>query len=253
MRIKCLGCDALARMIYLSAAHSPHIVDVTMLRLGLHRKPADLQLRLQAEIDAAQGQGYDAVVLAYALCGKATHGLTARDVPVVVAKAHDCITLFLGSRQRYRQQHENMPGTYWYALDYIERGALTGEKFSLGSDMDDGRDIGDVYDEYVTKYGRDNADYLMEVMGAWRSHYQRAAFIDLGVGHSQNVEQQARDEAERRGWSFDRVTGDMVLVKRLLNGDWNEDFLVLQPGQKLEMSYDEEIICAIDATTKSGG
>jgi hypothetical protein len=82
-------------------------------------------------------------------------------------------------------------------------------------------------------------------MGAWRSHYQRAAFIDLGVGHSQAVEQQARDEAERRGWTFERVSGDLVLINRLLTGDWNEDFLILQPGQKLAMSYDEEIICAI--------
>jgi hypothetical protein len=248
MRIKCLGCDALARMIYLSAAHSPHIVDISIFRLGLHRKPVDLQARLQAEIDEAQGQGYDAITLAYGLCGKATYGLTARDVPVVIPKAHDCITLFLGSRERYRQQHENMPGTYWYALDYIERGALTKEKFSLGSGMDDGRDIGDVYDEYVAKYGQDNADYLMEVMGAWRSHYERAAFIDLGIGHSQAVEAQAQEEAARRGWSFERITGDLVLINRLLSGAWEHDFVVLKPGQKLDMAYNDDIICAVDGS-----
>jgi hypothetical protein len=233
-------------MIYLSAAHSPHIVDVTLLRLGLHRKPADLQMRLQAEIDSAQGQGYDAVAMAYGLCGKATHGITARDVPVIVPKAHDCITLFLGSRQRYQEQHQNAPGTYWYAQDYIERGSQSGEKVVLGSGMDDGRDFETVYDEYVAKYGVDNADYLMEVMGAWRSHYQRAALIDLGVGDSQAVEAQAREEAARRGWNFERIAGDMVLIRRLLTGEWDNDFLVLKPGQKLGMAYDDEIICAVD-------
>lgn len=244
MRLKCLGCDALARMIYLSAAYSPHLVDVTMFRLGLHRKPADLQNRLQAEIDAVQGQGYDAVVMAYGLCGKATAGLTARDIPVVVPKAHDCITLFLGSRARYEDQHQNFPGTYWYAKDYIERGTQGNEKVVLGSGMEDAGNIENVYDEYVEKYGKDNADYLMEVMGAWRSHYQRAAFIDMGVGDTTEVEKKAREEAERRGWIFERVEGDLVLIRRLLAGDWANDFLVLQPGQRLGMAYNSDIIKA---------
>jgi hypothetical protein len=58
------------------------------------------------------------------------------------------------------------------------------------------------------------------------------------------VEKKAREEAERRGWNFERVAGDLVMVRRLLNGDWNEDYLVLQPGQRLGMSYDENVIKA---------
>ena len=244
MRLKCIGCDALARMIYLCAAQSPHLVDVHLLRLGLHRKPADLQKHLQAEIDAAQDQGYDAVVMAYGLCGRATAGLTARDIPLVIPKAHDCITLFLGSRARYNDQHENFPGTYWYSPDYIERGSRDGEKAVLGGGLDDGSNIEDVYDEYVAKYGKDNADYLMEVMGAWQSHYQRAVYIETGVSSNTAVEAKAREEASRRGWIFERMAGDLVLIRRLLNAEWNEDFLILQPGQRLGMSYNNDIICA---------
>jgi hypothetical protein len=244
MRIKCIGCDALARIIYLCAAHSPHLVDVSLLRLGLHRKPADLQVRLQQEIDGSVNQGYDAIVMVYGLCGRSTAGITARDVPITIPRAHDCITLFLGSRERYASQQESQPGTYWYTSDYIERGSQDGSMTALGASEEDGLNIEDVYDEYVVKYGKDNADYLMEVMGAWRSHYQRAAFIDMGIGDSQAVEKKARDEAARRGWNFERVAGDLVLIRRLLNADWNEDFLTLLPGQKLGMSYDEDIICA---------
>jgi hypothetical protein len=244
MRLKCIGCDALARLIYLCAAQSPHLVDVTMLKLGLHRNPGDLMSRLQGEIDSSAGQGYDAVVMAYGLCGRATAGITARDVPVIVPRAHDCITLFLGSRARYTDQHENQPGTYWYSQDYIERGSLDGSLTALGAATDGGFDIEDEYDKYVAKYGKDNADYLMEVMGAWRSHYQRAAFIDMGISDAGSVEAKAREEAQRRGWAFERVAGDLVLIRRLLNADWNDDFLKLQPGQKLAMSYDEGIIKA---------
>ncbi len=246
MRLKCIGCDALARLIYLCAAQSPHLVDVSLHHLGLHRNPADLQVRLQQEIDNAIGEGYTAVVMGYGLCGKATAGITARDVPVVIPRAHDCITLFLGSRARYIEQHENQPGTYWYSKDYIERGSLDGNLTALGAGEDNGFDIEGEYDRYVEKYGKDNADYLMEVMGAWRAHYQRAAFIDMGVGESQAVEVKAREEAQRRDWRFERVAGDLLLVRKLLNGNWDADFLILQPGQQLAMSYDADIICAED-------
>ena len=245
MRIKCIGCDALARVIYLCAAQSPHLVDVTLYKLGLHRSPSDLQARLQNEIDAT-ASAYDAVVMVYGLCGRTTAGITARSIPVVIPRAHDCITLFLGSRARYAEQHENQPGTYWYSQDYIERSTVDGSLSALGSVDSAAAGIEDEYATYVAKYGEDNAAYLMEAMGAWRAHYRRAAFLDMDLGGTQSVEQMARDEAERRGWTFERVAGNLVLVRRLLNADWNEDFLILQPGQKLGMTYDDDIIRAED-------
>ena len=85
MRLKCLGCDALARIVYLCAAQSPHVVDVELFRIGLHNEPADLRNWLQEGIDAASGQEYDAVVLAYGLIG-AHEGLLNRVFGVVRAE-----------------------------------------------------------------------------------------------------------------------------------------------------------------------
>jgi hypothetical protein len=240
MRLKCIGCEVLARPLYLAAAYSPHTVDIEMLRYGLHQQSKDLRSRLQAAIDAAEGKGYDAVALAYGLCGKSTDGLRARSIPLVLPRAHDCITIFLGSRQRYNQEFEQKPGTYWYVQDYIERDDGTGASLSIGAYTSGNAE--DVYASYVEKYGQDNADYLMEVMGAWQSHYNRAALIDLGVGDSTNVEQRARQDAERRGWKFEKLPGDIGLVQRLVNGDWDQDFLVVPPGQAIKMTYDEDIV-----------
>jgi hypothetical protein len=240
MKLKCLACEALARLVYLGAAHSPHVVDVELFEIGLHNTPDDLRTRLQAQIDTASSQRYDALVLAYGLCGKSTHGLTARTIPVVIPRAHDCITLFLGDRARYKDQFENYPGTYWYVMDYIQRNDSAGTTLSLGAETSG--DISAVYDDYVTKYGKDNADYLMEVMGAWREHYKRAVYIDMGVGDGSVVEAQTQDEAARRGWTFERMAGDLILIKRLLDGDWADDFLVLEPGEQITMSYDDDVI-----------
>jgi len=244
MRLKCFACDVLARPVYWSAAHSPHIVDVTLERFGLHIRPAELGQILQAQIDATAQEGvYDAVVLAYGLCGKATDGLRADGVPVVIPRAHDCITLFLGGRMRYQAEFEACPGTYWYVQDYIQRGEQEEVPLSIGANTLVDEAV--VYAQYVEKYGQDNADYLLQVMGAWQSHYERAAYIDMGMGEGQEVIEKAQRDAVKNGWRFERMAGDFILVRRLLFGDWGEeDFLVLQPGQRIEMVGGEEVVRA---------
>ena len=240
MRLKCITCEALARPVYLCAASSPHVIDVELLHYGLHNQPADLRAILQDKIDASEGNPYDYVTLAYGLCGKASAGLQSRSIPLVSPRAHDCITLFLGSRARYQEQFENYPGTYWYSQDYIERNDGSNTILSLGS-----AELGlqSTYQEYVEKYGVDNADYLMEVMGAWQQHYQRAVYIDLGVGYGKDTEQKAISEASRRGWSFERINGDLILIKNLLDGKWNNrDYLKVSPGQEIKMTGDEGIV-----------
>lgn len=242
MHLRCISCDVLARPVYLCAAQSAHVIDVAFLRRGLHEDPLDLRAKLQAEVDAT-GPGYDAIVLAYGLCGGAAAGLTARDIPVVVPRAHDCITMFLGSRERYLEQFAAHPGTYWYVQDYLERDdGSSGAVLGVGAGTDEEWQAD--YETFVEKYGKDNADYLMEAMGAWQSRYDRAVLIDMGVGDASAVEAQARAQAARRGWAFERVAGELILLRRLLGGDWDRDVLVLRPGERLAMSYDEGVIKA---------
>jgi hypothetical protein len=242
VRLLALTCEVLARSVYLCAARSPHVVDVRLNRRGLHDDPPNLRTILQGEIDEID-RPYDAVVLAYGLCGGATAGLRAAGIPLVVPRAHDCITLFLGDRGRYLAEFTEHPGTYWYVQDYLERTDEGSAFAGVGAVSD--AEARATYEEYVARYGPDNAAYLMEAMGAWRAHYDRAAFIDMGVGDATDVEARARDEANRRGWLFERLAGELVLVRRLIDGAWDDaDFLVLRPGERLAMSYDERVISA---------
>jgi len=245
MWLLCITCEVLARPVYYCSATSPHIIDIILVERGLHNDPDYLRQHLQSIIDEADHRKYDAILLSYGLCGKATSGLVARSKPLVIPKAHDCITLFLGSRSRYLSEFSNHPGTYWYAQDYIERDDGSGTSLSAGSLTDSSLSV--QYEEYVEKYGKDNADYLMEVMGAWQQHYQRAVYIDMGIGDGKNVEDKARDEAGKRGWSFERLEGSIILIRNLLEGNWQEDYLILMPGQEIEMTNDEHVIgCRIN-------
>ena len=244
MRLKCLACESLARAAYFCAAQSPPLVDVELLPFGLHATPAKLRRRLQERIDAISSADCGAIVLAFGLCGKATAGLAARAVPLVLPRAHDCVTLFLGSRERYQREFEAEPGTYWLTKDYIERGADTG--MGIGGDPQAMRD------ECAAKYGKENADYVMEAMGAWQRHYRRAAFIDMGIGDSAAAETLARNEAARRGWAFENMRGDLGLLRRLLDGDWNEDFLIAQPGEEVVMTGDARIVMRAKNLDRNG-
>lgn len=247
MRLKCIACDVFARAIYTCAAKSGHVVDVTLEDFGQHIDPHKLRKKIQEHVDSNdQADPYDAIVLAYGLCGKATEGILARHIPVVIPRAHDCITLFLGSRERYQQSFAACPGTYWYTRDYLERQNSIDVPLAIGAFT--AGDEAVVYAEFVQKFGVDNADYLMEIMGGWQDHYQRAVYIDLKMGDGSSAKLKAQAEAQKHGWRFEQLAGDIGLLERLLNGDWDtDDFLVLQPGQRVEMAGDEGIIHAVDS------
>lgn len=239
-----LTCSALARSIYALAATSPHTVTVRLFDQGLHNRPGGLREILQEAIDAVQPGEADAILLVYGICGTSTVGLKSTHTPLVMPRAHDCVTLYLGSRERYQEEFDAQPGTYWYSTDYMERSKSGG---GLGAAMPGV--IDSVYDEYVEKYGKDNADYLMEVMGEWTNHYTRAVFIDTNQGDTARYENAAREQAERRGWVFERKQGNRRLLEMLVNGQWSdEEFLVAPPGSVIQQSADSRLIQAVQSS-----
>jgi hypothetical protein len=225
---------------------------VELLEQALHDdRPASRLQRLQHQIDITSASRYQAIVLGYGLCSLALEGLQARELPVAIPRAHDCITLYLGSRQRYDAEFAATPGTFYYSDDYMERQAEVGStgrrRVSMGALTSFERD----YEELVAKFGEDNAQYLMEALGQWQQHYQRAAYIETGLGKSGPFQERAEAEARQYDWRFEKLKGDLQLVRKLLTGEWDEDFLVLQPGQRVVVTHDSGIIAAGGDSTSS--
>ena len=122
MRIRAVCCEIIYREACRAAADSPHVVDLDFLPKGLHDKPTDRMLaRMQEHVDAVDPTRCDLTVLGYALCNNGTAGLKATRTGLVIPRAHDCITFFMGSRRAYREYFDAHPGTYYKTTGRFER------------------------------------------------------------------------------------------------------------------------------------
>jgi len=230
VRIKVLACRVLLRELTLVASSSKNVVDITYLRQSFHDQPELLRKELESEIARIDGN-FDAVVLAYGLCSRATAGLRSPRYRLVVPRAHDCITLLLGSRERYRDYFDRHPGTYWYTCGWNESVPMPGE-----------RRYASCLREYTEKFGAENAEYLMAMEQEWIRAYDRAVFVHWPEIESGEAVKETREAAAFLRWQYDELEGRSELLRALIEGDWDERFLVLGPGETAEPSFDETIV-----------
>jgi len=241
MKLKLISCEVFYREFNTVVARSPHTVDAEYLPKGLHDiGTRGMQERLQARIDLVD-ETYDALLMGYGLCNNGIVGLSSGKTKMIVPRAHDCITLFLGSKERYMEYFENNAGVYFQTTGWIERGTASGEL----SQITVGKKLGtqQTYEELVEKYGEENAQYLWEQLGDQYKHYGKMTFIEMGIEPNGSFEQIARDKAAERNWQFEKVRGEMGMFERLVNGIWNEnEFLIVPPGRQIVAPYDDGVI-----------
>jgi len=238
MRLRCIACEVFARELCHVIATSPHEVDVTFLPKGLHDRGGSWMAgTIQEEIDRVEPGTYRAICLAYGLCNRGIVDLGCAHAPLVVPRGHDCITCFLGDRERYRREFEAEPGTYWLTSGWIERGGGAGDPGQLAMGSPTVPDFA----ELVAKYGEDNACYLYETFSG-SERYGRYAFVEMGVEEDDRFEREARRRAARRGWRFAHLAGDLRLLRGLIDGPWDADFLVVEPGARIAESFDERVV-----------
>ncbi len=179
-----------------------------VLDFGLHVNPPALKAALQAAIDAAAA---DEIILGYGLCSMAVIGLRANGCTLIVPRVDDCISIFLGSGDEYRRQARSEPGTYYLTKGWIEVGDTPFRE----------------YDRLAGQYGPERAERLIRLA---LKHYTRLALIHTGPGDMAPYRAYARSLAERWGLRFAELAGSDALVRKMIFGPWDDDFVVIPPG-----------------------
>jgi len=225
MRFQFIVCKVMKTEAYFCAARSKNTIDIVLMPQGLHGESDKLRSEIQKALNRtcnSQCRAYDASLLGFGLCSNGIVGLSAK-IPLVIPRGHDCITLLLGSKDKYQQYFDTHHGVYWYSPGWIETGNQPGRQRYERT-----------LKEYKKKYGRDNAAYLMEAEQNWIRQYNWATYIDWGFDNSDEYKKYTKRCAEFLGWNYDELKGDPSLCQRLLNGRWNDsEFLVVKPGQKI--------------------
>ncbi len=245
MKLKVIACGVFEPELKTLIEQTGSDADLELLPAGLHSTPMLLRQTVQERIDQAAAEDFDAVALGYGLCGRGASGLVANGVTVVIPRVHDCLTLFLGSREEYRRQFKQFPGTY-----YLTPGWYT-NKLTDEGEADEGSWTHDVEDdpswpEMARRYGPESATEIIRFHNSWKRNYKRVAVIDTGCSAVEDCMKLAGRISENLGWQCDRLQGSVDMLRDLLTGDWDaRRFLVLEPGQRSEASSDTQILVAV--------
>ncbi len=182
---------------------------------GLHINPDKLRSTLQEAIDAV-GSRFDAVILAYGLCSQAIIGIRAVGCRLIVPRVDDCIAIFLGSRSAYKTQCNAEPGTYYLTKGWIE--------------------VGDTpfleYERFLQRYGKRTAERMFKLM---MGNYKRLALINTGQYELEKYREYSRHTAEKFGLRYEEIKGTDCLIRKMIFGPWDDEFVVLEPGEEFRL------------------
>lgn len=238
-----IACKVVEPEIAALGGSAAHIVRREYFEIGLHDRPLELRATLTGAIARAEADPVvQNIVLAYGLCGLALVDLTPQRCTLIVPRAHDCMTLFLGSKERYSECMKREPGSYWYAPGWNRAGRLPGPEREARLRV-----------EYTEKFGAEDAEELLAAERETFSHYTTAAYTDLGMPGDEAHRQHAQRCAAALGWRFEHRPGDPSLLRDLLRGAWDEArFLIVKPGQRIAHSVDAAVIKTVPVPPAAG-
>ncbi|NLE68253.1 MAG: DUF1638 domain-containing protein [Lentisphaerae bacterium] len=256
MNLKVIACGVFEPYLERLRPECPNRLDFAILDAGLHANPNELRELAQKEIDLAHAPMFDAVCLLYGLCGRGTASLLSRDIPVAIPRAHDCITMFMGSRAEYLRQFRRHPGTFYHSLGWIEkkinpRDREAGELYRNYEQI--GYELHPEFNTLKTRHGAENARHILSFQDRWKQHYSRAAYIDLGFSDESGYARFAQEMARAYGWQYEVIRGDSSLLRKLLAGTWDpDDVFVLPPFSRSASTGDDRLFAAVPVDDTRG-
>jgi hypothetical protein len=87
------------------------------------------------------------------------------------------------------------------------------------------------YERMKTSRGPKLAKRLIHLM---LKNYKRLALINTGQHELEHYRDYARRTAEQFGLRYEEIEGSTVLVKKMIHGPWDDEFIVVPPNQVIQ-------------------
>lgn len=219
-------------------------MDFIFMEQQLHNTPDLMRKKLQEEIDKIDsGREYGRIILGYGLCSNGVMNLVSKNHEIVIPKVDDCISLFLGSKERYIEEFRKDPATYYLCKGWIEfggdpyRGYLlwTGRENLIPASWIRGRER---YGE--RRYDEATARFLVADM---LKHYKKIVLInndDIDDIHRQYLDGMIKflNELLERQFELEEVQGSLKFLEKLAVCQTDErNFLSYGPGETIKQEH----------------
>lgn len=181
----------------------------TFLEISQHNQPKKLAKAIQLEIDGSDENEFDKIIVLYGVCGGALTALKAHSIPLVVVKVHDCMSILLGSKEKFEQ--------------------LTKKNKSIG----------------WTCYALKKANYTNDSLLKWQSYYDEETIaylkemlsIDVSYYISLNIPLDIEYlDSEKRV-----IIGDLKFLEEIINLK-SKEIVTVHPKQRIVLSIDDDVI-----------
>ena len=241
MRLAVIACQVFNRELSRAVSQSKHTCTVFWQPQGLHDTPQILRQKIRECVETIERHNktapsyrkFDAIALCYGMCGTGVCEIASQSIPIVVPRTDDCIGILLGSQSYYRQIFSQKPGIFWYSDGWIEFGNTPSQQYYQTKRED-----------YASRYGEENARYLLEQENTWIKKYQNLIYIASPDEHRRDHEEYARRTAKTFGWEFSIQQGKEDLLRDLVNACWEKErFLYCPPGKTISQSFEDSLFC----------
>lgn len=210
-----IACSMMEDEINNALEQSNITIPVVWMDRGFHNTPEKLKTELQDQIDQLQDQ--DEILLAFGLCGNGTEGICSKNTKLILPRFDDCINLLLCTGQRTSRALTRADSLY------LTRGWTLDQESILQQ-----------YDMIKEQYDEEMCDIIFETM---YGHYHAITVIDTGCYDTAPVLNYAQKAADLLDFDVETRPGSNQILRQLIGGDWNEHFIVLQPGEKISAKY----------------
>jgi hypothetical protein len=235
LKLKLISCEVLEREAAHCSIDTDFDIDIEYTEKSAHEKPELLRSRIQDMID--NSTDYDAVLLGFGLCGNALNGIKAGKCRLIVPRAHDCCTLFLGSKEKFNNLFEGRESMPWGSTGYCEKDGDYLRTSDTGTIIGYDR----TYEQYVDEYGEENAKFIWETLHPARESND-VIFIKIPETYDHSVYKEFEKEMVDNGKVISMEEGSLAIIRKLLSGKWDNDFLIVEPGKYISALYDKEEI-----------